>query len=206
MILDKTVYRQVLGHFTTGVAVLTTCGRAGLAGLTINAFCSVSLDPPLVLVCIDRGSRTLSSLRESGVFVVNVLNDQQEHVSRSFATSSRERYDHFCHVSYWRTAAGFPVIHGVLAFIEARVVSEYPGGDHVILLGQVQSLGVSDRVLFEEQADARHHEESMTCQSNGTGDRAFPLLHYRGHYCHLSSEARHSGSERDKERLYAIIK
>src|SRR5205085_8474589 len=53
MILDKTVYRQVLGHFTTGVAVLSTCSQAGLAGLTINSFCSVSLDPPLVLVCID---------------------------------------------------------------------------------------------------------------------------------------------------------
>jgi len=84
MAIEKNFFRQVMGRFATGVTVVTTCVRENLVGLTVNSFCSVSLDPPLVLVCIDLNSSTLPYFRESGSFVVNILSDQQEHLSRCF--------------------------------------------------------------------------------------------------------------------------
>src|SRR6266581_6640630 len=136
MAIEKGFFRQVMGQFATGVTVVTTCGQGKPAGITVNAFCSVSLDPPLVLVCIDLISTTLPCIRESGTFVVNILTNQQEHLSRCFATSSEERYEHFCHAGYHLAATGSPVIDGLLAFIDARIVAEYPGGDHAIFVGQ----------------------------------------------------------------------
>src|SRR5437667_64798 len=77
MAIEKGFFRQVMGQFATGVTVVTTCGQGKPAGITVNAFCSVSLDPPLVLVCIDLISHTLPAIRESGSFAVNILTDAQ---------------------------------------------------------------------------------------------------------------------------------
>ena len=100
MAIEKEFFRQVMGRFATGVTVVTARSRETLAGLTVNAFCSVSLNPPLVLVCVDLTSATLPVIRESGVFAVNILTDKQEHLSRCFATPSRERFECFCHAGY----------------------------------------------------------------------------------------------------------
>src|SRR5438105_315272 len=127
MPIEKNFFRQVMGQFTTGVTVVTTQNHKGMVGLTVNSFCSVSLYPPLILICVDLNSYTLPYFRESGAFVVNILTDQQECLSRCFATPSRARYEHFCHASFHLAATGSPVIDGVLAFIDARIVSEYPG-------------------------------------------------------------------------------
>lgn len=183
MAIDKSLYRQVMGRFATGVAVLTTHSPAGPVGLTINSFCSVSLDPPLVLVCVDRKSSTLSSFRENHSFVVNILTDQQEHLSRGFATASKDRYEHFCYASYWQTPTGSPVIDDVLAFIDARIINEYPGGDHIIFLGQVQALGVSNHVLCDEKTalDAAG-DRSARGINIFVEDIAAPLTYYRGQY------------------------
>src|SRR3954452_6394773 len=88
MVFEKDFFRQVMGHFATGVTVVTTRSQETLAGLTANAFCSVSLNPPLILICVDLSSTTRPVIRESGVFAVNILTDKQEDLSRCFATSS----------------------------------------------------------------------------------------------------------------------
>lgn len=202
MAMDKSLYRQVLGHFATGVAVLTTRGSTGLAGMTINSFCSVSLDPPLVLVCIDLNSHTLPSLHESGAFVINILTEQQEHLSSCFARPSEARYEHFCYASYREVATGAPVIDGVLAFIDARVVTEYPGGDHVIMLGEVQALGMSDDLLpvngTEERPD-RIHLDGVTRLSTSPA----PLIYYRGRYSYLALDHQRSHHTLHHEKEYS---
>ena len=184
MAIEKDFFRQVMGHFATGVTVVTTRSQETLAGLTVNAFCSVSLDPPLILICVDLTSTTRLVIRESGVFAVNMLTDKQEYLSRCFATSSAERYEGFCHARYHVEATGAPIIDDTLAFIDARVVAEYPGGDHVIFLGQVAAMGVSGLVVFAREAE-REHSTVVEHGSNGT-EKA-PLAYYLGQYRHLSS-------------------
>jgi len=184
MAIEKDFFRQVMGRFATGVTVVTTRSQETLAGLTVNAFCSVSLDPPLILICVDLTSTTRLVIRESGVFAVNMLNDKQEDLSRCFATSSAERYEGFCHARYHVAATGAPIIDDTLAFIDARVVAEYPGGDHVIFLGQVAAMGVSGLVVFAREAE-REYITVVEDGSNGT-EKA-PLAYYLGQYRHLSS-------------------
>jgi flavin reductase (DIM6/NTAB) family NADH-FMN oxidoreductase RutF len=185
MAIEKDFFRQVLGRFASGVTVVTTRTEKGLSGLTVNSFCSVSLAPPLVLICVDLTSQTLPFIRESGKFAVNILTDQQEHLSRCFAMSTPERYKEFCHAGYHVAATGSPVLDGALAFIDTRVVAEYPGGDHVIFLGQVVAMGVGGQVAFANEADA---EQSNMIKSNGNvslEDNTEPLAYYRGQYRHL---------------------
>ena len=187
MAIDKVFFRQVAGQFATGVTVVTTCSQGILAGITVNAFCSVSLDPPLILVCIDLTSNTLPYIRESGTFVVNILTDEQEHLSRCFATSTTERYDHFCHASFHTAATGSPVIDDTLAFLDARVVAEYPGGDHAIFLGQVVAMGTNGHVDYADEEDM----QLATLMENAgreTGNGKEPLAYYRGKYRHLTCD------------------
>jgi len=188
MAIEKDFFRQVMGRFATGVTVVTTRGEKGLSGLTVNSFCSVSLEPALVLICVDLTSNTLSYIRESGIFAVNILTDQQEDFSRCFATSSEERYTYFCHASYHEAATGSPILDSALAFIDTRVVAEYPGGDHVIFLGQVEAMGTGGQVAFANETGAEH---SNLLSNNGnlvTGDKAVPLAYYRGQYRHLAPD------------------
>src|SRR5947199_9794356 len=104
MAIEKTFFRQVAGQFATGVTVVTTRSGETLAGLTVNAFCTVSLEPPLILVCVDLNSTTLPVMRDSGTFAVNILTREQERRSRCFATSTEARCEHSCHASFHRAA------------------------------------------------------------------------------------------------------
>src|SRR5579863_5430743 len=113
MAIEKDFFRQVAGQFATGVTVVTTQSEGKPAGITVNAFCSVSLEPPMILVCIDLNSNTLPAMRESGAFAVNILTSEQEHLSRCFATTSEERYENFCHASFHTAATGSPIIDDV---------------------------------------------------------------------------------------------
>jgi flavin reductase (DIM6/NTAB) family NADH-FMN oxidoreductase RutF len=189
MAIEKDFFRQVMGRFATGVTVVTTRHQGKLGGLTVNAFCSVSLNPPLVLICIDLASQSLSLIRESKVFAVNMLTDQQEYLSQCFATHSEARYAHFCHASYHSVSTGAPVIDDVLAFIDAHVIAEYPGGDHAIFLGQVVAMGIADHVVF---ADETNRAISMlpATSNNSTGHEQMPLLYYRAQYRHLAEDYR----------------
>jgi len=185
MAIEKDFFRQVAGQFATGVTVVTTQCQGKPAGITVNAFSSVSLEPPLVLVCIDLISNTLPFIRESGAFAINILTNEQEHLSRCFATTSEERYENFCHASFQTAATGSPIIDDVLAFIDTRLVAEYPGGDHVIFLGEVMAMGTEGHIAFAREADEAH-ATLIEDHCSGTAEDKDPLAYYRGKYRHLA--------------------
>ncbi len=135
--LDPATYRAAVGHFATGVAVVTTTGPHGPAGLTANAICSLSLDPLLLIVCLDRGSRTLAAVRESGRLAVNVLARDQEHLARHFAAKLREeeQFDGIAHGLH----DGLPVLDGAVAWLGGEVRDLLPGGDHEIAVTAVSA-------------------------------------------------------------------
>src|SRR5712692_4380243 len=195
MTIEKDFFRQVMGQFTTGVTVVTTRSHEGLAGLTVNSFTSVSLDPPLVLICVDLYSTALPFFRASGNFAVNVLTSEQEALSRCFATTSEERYEHFCYASYHIASTGSPILDGALAFIDSRIVAEYPGGDHVIFLAKVVAMGRDGQAAFASEADEelsnlielKTGEEAETYFQH-TKDQKTPLAYYRSQYRHLERD------------------
>ncbi len=189
MTIEKDFFRQVMGQFATGVTVVTTNSKGALAGLTVNAFCSVSLNPPLVLVCVDIHSGVLPLIREGGIFAVNMLTEQQEELSRCFATQNKDRFEYFCHASSSIVATGAPVLADVLAFVDARVVAEYPGGDHIIFLGQVEALGSGGKVLFADEREQEQYEESGHNGHTAVKDEA-PLTYYLGQYRRLAESYR----------------
>lgn len=190
MAIEEKLFRQVMGQFATGVTIVTARSDKGLSGLTVNSFCSVSLEPPLVLICVDLHSHTLSYIRESGSFAVNILTNRQEHLSRCFATPSQERYEQFCGAGYHVAATGSPVIDDALAFIDTRVVAEYPGGDHVIFVGQVEAMGTSEQAAFASEADEQHSDLIGYDRDVAIEDKVAPLAYYRGQYRHLARDYR----------------
>jgi flavin reductase (DIM6/NTAB) family NADH-FMN oxidoreductase RutF len=145
MTFDSTAFRAVLGKFATGVTVVTTCQGPHRHGITVNAFCSVSLDPPLVLICVERTSRVHDVLKESGVFAVNFLAENQEALSACFAGNSAERYTGFCGAASHVVATGAPVLDSCLGFVDCTIVDAYPGGDHTIFLGRVEALSSTNQ-------------------------------------------------------------
>jgi flavin reductase (DIM6/NTAB) family NADH-FMN oxidoreductase RutF len=128
-------YRAVMGHFATGVTVITVTGAAGPLGMTANAVCSLSLDPLLLLVCFDNGARTLPIVRERERFGVNVLSAGQEDLARLFASKEPESQK-FAGVSH-SVVQGVPVIEGVLAWVGCTLERLIPAGDHTIGIGAV---------------------------------------------------------------------
>jgi flavin reductase (DIM6/NTAB) family NADH-FMN oxidoreductase RutF len=194
MTIEKDFFRQVMGQFATGVTVVTTTSQGKPSGLTVSSFTSLSLNPPLVLICVDRASNTLPLFRESKIFAVNFLTAKQVHFSRSFAMPSEDRFEHFCHVPYHIASTGAPILDNILAFVDARLVAEYPGGDHVIFVGEVEAMGTAGKVVFaSKEGRARStlvdfHEYTANA-SNGSipiEDTA-PLAYYRGQYRHLAN-------------------
>jgi flavin reductase (DIM6/NTAB) family NADH-FMN oxidoreductase RutF len=134
-------FRRLLGHFATGVTVVTTCDAdARPTGLTVSAFASLSLEPPLVLICVDHKSQTYPALRERGHFVVNVLTAGQEEVSRRFAST---RLDKFDGIPYRLSELGLPLLETALAHIECVTVSTHVEGDHTIFVGRVEHATVA---------------------------------------------------------------
>ncbi len=189
MTLEKNIFRQVMGHFATGIAVVTTNDHGILAGLTINAFCSVSLEPALVLICVDLASSALPHIRTSGVFAINILTSGQEALSHGFAIHSRERYEEFCYANHHVVATGSPVIDNALAFLDTRVVGEYPGGDHAIFLSQVEAVGAKGLIECAEKKDGLSGGVYDDSQEQGGGSIS-PLIYFCGRYRHLGDVLR----------------
>ena len=137
--VDPRAFRDTLGSFPTGVAVVTAAGDRGPAGLTTNAFSSLSLDPPLVLVCFDLDSRTLATVRESRRFAVNVLRAGQEDLARLFAGKAPhpEKFAAVTHTA----DHGVPVLDDALAWLVCDLAAMHPGGDHEIGIGAVTAMG-----------------------------------------------------------------
>jgi flavin reductase (DIM6/NTAB) family NADH-FMN oxidoreductase RutF len=194
MIIEKDFFRQVMGQFATGVTVVTTTSQGKPSGLTVSSFTSLSLNPPLVLICVDRASTTLPLFRESKIFAVNFLTAKQVHLSRSFAIPSEDRFEHFCHAPYHIASTGAPILDDILAFVDTHLVAEYPGGDHVIFVGEVEAMGTAGKVVFaSKEGRARstlvdYHEYAANA-SNGSipiEDTA-PLAYYHGQYRHLAN-------------------
>jgi 3-hydroxy-9,10-secoandrosta-1,3,5(10)-triene-9,17-dione monooxygenase reductase component len=128
-------FRAVMGHFATGVTVVTARGTDGPVGMTANAVCSLSLDPLLLLVCFDNGARTLPVVAEGERFGVNVLAAGQEDLARLFASKTPEN-EKFAEVPH-SVHDGIPVIEGVLAWVGCTLQELIPGGDHTIGIGAV---------------------------------------------------------------------
>ena len=155
-------FRRVLGHFATGVTVVTTLDASGRPeGVTVNAFASLSLEPPLVLVCLARATRLLAIFESAGHFAVNVLSDRQRHLSLAF---SRTDDDRFRDVPWGAWSSGAPILEGCVANIECARAGRHDGGDHVIMVGQVERIS---------------HDDTRS-----------PLLFARGDYHRLGEELR----------------
>ena len=137
-IVDPQVMREVLGHFASGVTVVTAVTEEGPLGFTCQSFSSLSLDPPLVAFAPARTSRTRPRLREIGRFCVNVLAEGQDDVSQNFARSGGDR---FAGVRWTPSAHGSPVLDDVVAWIDGELWAEYDGGDHTIVVARVLDLG-----------------------------------------------------------------
>jgi flavin reductase (DIM6/NTAB) family NADH-FMN oxidoreductase RutF len=153
-------FRRVLGHFASGVTIVSTCDADGRpTGLTASAFSSVSLDPPLILVCVDHKSQSYPAMRERGRFAVNILAADQEAVSRRFASS---RLDKFDGVPHRISDLGVPLVEGAIAQLECVTVSMHVEGDHTIFVGRVERAGAAggdpllySRGRYERLADTK---------------------------------------------------
>lgn len=137
--------RQVMGKFATGVTIVTTKTNDGIHGLTVNAFTSVSLEPPLVLICIQNEGFSHEQVAGTDSFVVNILSGEQEDLANRFANPALSSQERFEKLDYELTPKGIPLLSGVLGHLECHTVNRYPGGDHTIFLGQVENTEVAER-------------------------------------------------------------
>lgn len=155
--IDPSEFRQLLGRFATGVTILTVPGADGKPlGMTANSLSAVSLDPPLISVCVDREAELHDVIIKAREFVVNVLASPQEVLARRFSDKHEDRFDG---IGYHPGADGLILLDGVLAHIICERHTEFPGGDHTIVLGRVVG---------------------------GTTNEGHPLLFYRGGYAALA--------------------
>lgn len=160
MSVDSHAFRTTLGHFATGIAVAATRdGQGKPLGVTVNSVTSVSLDPPLILFCLDRAAKSHAAFAASGCFALSVLAENQQHLSRGFAASPERHWDE---IEPEVQASGAPIIKGALAWIDCKTEAIHRVGDHDILIGRVVALG--------------HARQGR------------PLLYWRGRYRHLDDE------------------
>ncbi len=157
MTIDLDTFRSVLGRFASGVTVITVLDAGGRdMGMTVSAFASVSLEPPLVSVCIDHAASMYAALRDARRFGVNILSSEQEALSRRFSgVESAHRFDG---IGYERGESGVVLLDDVVAHMECERVAQHDAGDHTLFIGQVERAIVHD---------------------------ARPLLYYRGGYARL---------------------
>lgn len=137
---DPKTFRRVLGHYPTGVCVITALEADGKPiGMAVGSFTSVSLDPPLVAFFPDRGSSSWPRIEAAGHFCVNVLAAHQEPLSRAFATRAEDR---FAGVPYRLSETGLPILGDIVAWIDCELHAVHEAGDHFIVLGRVRALDV----------------------------------------------------------------
>ena len=136
---DTAKYRQVLGHFPTGVTVVASVHEGEPIGLAVGSFASLSLDPPQVLFCPSKLSGTWPRMEQVGAFCVNILAEDQEDVCRVFASSGADK---FAEIGWKRSGNGSPILEGVLAYIDCTVHQVVESGDHYVVIGAVHDLEV----------------------------------------------------------------
>ena len=165
-VLGPDDFRCAMSHFATGVTIITAWDADHRpTGLTASSFTSVSLHPPLILVCVSQKAQSYPAIKAAGRFAVNILCTGQEAVSRRFATApSASGEEKFAGLEYRPGAGGLPVLDDALAALECTVVHAYPGGDHTIFVAQVDAADCRDQAGLE------------------------PLLYFRGKYSRLHSQ------------------
>ena len=149
--LNPAEFRKAMGCFATGVTIITIDQDGEVHGMTANAFTSVSLDPMLVLVCVDHRARTHAHLHARKRFGVNVLASDQQAISDYYAGSAEEhQHAESAGARFERTGHGTPMLQGALAYLECRLHSAQPAGDHTIFIGEVEHVEVreGDPLLF----------------------------------------------------------
>ncbi|MBH89359.1 MAG: flavin reductase [Magnetovibrio sp.] len=157
--IDQTRFRSVLGLFATGVTIVTGMTENKTpVGLTVNAFTSLSLSPPLVLFCLDKKTASIDAFDRGNGFALNMLNEDQKNLSVIFSTKVEDRFAEVDH-TFWDT--GVPILNGCLANLECKIESIHSGGDHLIIVGLVERLQQS---------------------KNGR-----PLLYFKGDYAQIST-------------------
>jgi len=142
--VDPIRFRQVIGQFATGVTVVTSGQGERRRAMTANAVSSVSLEPLLVLVCVDRQAQTLGVLTQTGSFVLNILTDEQEWIGRHCAARATTDVDRLAIIPHHAGVTGAPIIDHSLAHLDCRTWAEYDGGDHVIVVGEVVDVGIGN--------------------------------------------------------------
>ena len=142
MSLSPTEFRNAMGGFATGVTIITLDLEGEVHGMTANAFASVSLDPPLLLVCVDHSARTHAHLHAKKRFGVNILAEDQRVISEYYAlpTCSHERAEEEAGARFERTAQGTPILQGALAYLECKLRSAQEAGDHTVFIAEVEDV------------------------------------------------------------------
>jgi 3-hydroxy-9,10-secoandrosta-1,3,5(10)-triene-9,17-dione monooxygenase reductase component len=135
---DASTYRTVLGHFATGVVLITAIEDGEPVGMAANSFTSVSLDPALVLFCAAKASSTWPHIQSSGKWAANFLDEDAEEICRLFAQKGADR---FAQVGFEPGRTGSPILEDALAFVDCETIAEHDAGDHVIVVGRVIELG-----------------------------------------------------------------
>src|SRR5215813_11443639 len=152
MVLDQETFRHAIGYFATGVTVITVDYQGEVQGMTANAFSSVSLDPLLVLVCVDQKARTHAHLHARKRFGINILSEHQRAISKHYARPDRDpaRAEEEAGARFDRTSHGTPVLYGALAYLECRLQSAQDAGDHTIFIAEVEDVvvGQGSPLLF----------------------------------------------------------
>ena len=138
--VDPLAFRRVMAHFPTGVSVVTTDEDGKRHRMTANSVTSVSLDPVMLLVCLAREARTAGAVKRCGRFAVNLLRDDQEHLSRRFAQAGG---DHFAGLDVVDGPEGIPLVPGAIAHVVCRVSDIVPAGDHDVVFGEVEDCRVN---------------------------------------------------------------
>jgi 3-hydroxy-9,10-secoandrosta-1,3,5(10)-triene-9,17-dione monooxygenase reductase component len=145
--LDEARFREVLGHFATGVTIVTAMEDGAPVGFTCQSFAALSMDPPMVILAPARSSTSWPRIAKAGSFCVNILEEHQEALSRAFAVSGGDKFDG---VGWWPGVTGSPVLEGSLAVVECRLGDIFDGGDHELVTGHVVAteIGQGSPLLF----------------------------------------------------------
>ncbi|NIR50291.1 flavin reductase family protein [candidate division KSB1 bacterium] len=146
MPVNPETLRSAMSRFATGVTVVTLKSGDAIHGLTVNAFTSVSLEPPLVLICIQNEGVSYAHISETDFFVVNILSEHQAELAARFANPALSSEERFENVPRNVTESGVPILEGTLGHLECQIVNEFERGDHTIFLGEVKNAEVTEEL------------------------------------------------------------
>jgi flavin reductase (DIM6/NTAB) family NADH-FMN oxidoreductase RutF len=144
MAITRDEYKQTMSRWASGITVITTRRDGGIHGMTASSFCSLSLEPPLIMIAVDLRNRTNKQIEQQRSFGVMILSSEQEEISNRAAGFQGEEGNYLIDVPYHEEITGAPILDGSLAWMDCSLYAGYDGGDHTIYVGKVEAAGVSD--------------------------------------------------------------